>query len=344
MKRIVSRITRAYHSEGEFTIREFGPDVAQSLASRGFAVVDDAISARTSAALRAEIEQLHEEGALRTNASHFVASDGTTTRLAKRHVLERELHTLKPPDRAALPALCGLEADPTIRALLSVYHPRLTLREQALKAQRNAGSGGCFPLHVDSARAVDARRVTALLYLNDEWDGGALRLYPFPSPPVDVAPEAGCLVLLSATRMLHRVLPAFRPRYAVTLWLSGDYRTNAPPQLPLVDAGTANVDDIAARILLSTDLRCLTARIALADEWDASLRDAHAPHEADAAIAQHQIDRRKIVERLPGHGARLLPDNYALKTDVHDRIRQLLSSPKDLVCVLQSTEATHEWL
>lgn len=38
---------------------------------------------------------LYEEGALRTNSSHFVASNGTTTHISKLHLLERELRSLK---------------------------------------------------------------------------------------------------------------------------------------------------------------------------------------------------------------------------------------------------------
>ena len=57
---------------------------------------------------------------------------------------------------------------------------------------RQAGSGGCFPIHFDSDEAVDARRLTAILYLSDpawepEW-GGQLRLYPLDSEPVDILP------------------------------------------------------------------------------------------------------------------------------------------------------------
>ena len=57
---------------------------------------------------------------------------------------------------------------------------------------RHAGSGGCFPVHFDSDEAVDARRLTAILYLSDpawqpEW-GGQLRLYPVATEPVDILP------------------------------------------------------------------------------------------------------------------------------------------------------------
>jgi Rps23 Pro-64 3,4-dihydroxylase Tpa1-like proline 4-hydroxylase len=70
-----------------------------------------------------------------------------------------------------------------------------------------AGSGGCFPMHFDSDAMLDGRRVTAIIYLNDAWTpgcGGELRLYPFPAPPVNVAPVADRLCLFASTSMLHR--------------------------------------------------------------------------------------------------------------------------------------------
>jgi Rps23 Pro-64 3,4-dihydroxylase Tpa1-like proline 4-hydroxylase len=47
----------------------------------------------------------------------------------------------------------------------------------------NTGEGGCFPLHYDGPGGVkDSRRVTALLYMNNDWkpvDGGCLRILPW---------------------------------------------------------------------------------------------------------------------------------------------------------------------
>lgn len=71
------------------------------------------------------------------------------------------------------------------------------------------GNGGCFPLHYDSDEQVDGRRVTAIFYLNTEWQpshGGQLQLFPFPDSPVEIAPIADRLVLFSSCRMLHRYL------------------------------------------------------------------------------------------------------------------------------------------
>lgn len=70
-----------------------------------------------------------------------------------------------------------------------------------------SGNSGCFPLHYDSDESVDARRVTAILYLNPGWEpahGGELQLFPWPRPPVTIPPLDNRLVIFSTCRMLHR--------------------------------------------------------------------------------------------------------------------------------------------
>lgn len=69
------------------------------------------------------------------------------------------------------------------------------------------GDGSCFPLHYDSDESVDSRRITAIIYLNPDWqkgDGGELQLYPWPHAPVTVEPLNNRLLLFPTCRMLHR--------------------------------------------------------------------------------------------------------------------------------------------
>ena len=76
-----------------------------------------------------------------------------------------------------------------------------------IRCHAHAGNGGCFPMHHDSDEAVDARRMSAILYRNADWhphNGGELVLRPLGSPPVTIPPRAGTLVLFSSCRMLHR--------------------------------------------------------------------------------------------------------------------------------------------
>jgi len=90
-------------------------------------------------------------------------------------------------------------------AMLAVYPP----------------SGARFQAHVDNT-AGDGRRLTLLAYLNDDdWveaNGGALRVFPPGSAPVDILPLGGRAALFLADEMKHEVLPTYRPRYSCNVW------------------------------------------------------------------------------------------------------------------------------
>ena len=81
-------------------------------------------------------------------------------------------------------------------------------------------------------RGSGGRVTTALLYFNRGWtqaDGGYLRLYrPEEGREeevlLEVAPEAGRLVLFESDRFFHEVLPAYRTRWALSAWM-----TSTPP-------------------------------------------------------------------------------------------------------------------
>ena len=82
-------------------------------------------------------------------------------------------------------------------------------------------TGASYARHRDRFRDDDTRVLSCVLYLNDDWrrdDGGALRLYVEDGRAIDVWPEAGTLVAFLSERFDHEVLPARRPRLALTGW------------------------------------------------------------------------------------------------------------------------------
>lgn len=339
-------LAKMHCSAHTVALEPFGEETAAALVREGFAVHDNALTSPVTTHLRSEIDLLVAGGSMSQNATHFVSPAGDAVSLLKRGVLEAELHTLSASVRAELPALVSIEQDASSCALLSVLQPRLTLREQSVKAVLGGGDGACFPMHADSARSVDARVATALLYLNEEHspaDGGALRVYPFPRPPVNIDPLPGRMVLLSATGMLHRVLPARKPRYSLTVWLSGKVRPYPPGTRK---ADSMDDDELVCNRLLSPNVRPLVARVALADEWDQSLRDAHAPKEAEAALAQHASDRKTIVERLPAQVAKAVEGDDARADRVKLRVQELLREPEELTKILcaYADETDGQWL
>ena len=81
--------------------------------------------------------------------------------------------------------------------------------------------GARYVRHRDALRGRPGRILTAILYLNPEWqpaDGGELRIHPTAGPPRDIAPAGGRLVLFRSDLVEHEVLPAHRLRMAVTAW------------------------------------------------------------------------------------------------------------------------------
>ena len=80
--------------------------------------------------------------------------------------------------------------------------------------------GAFYRRHRDRFRDDDARVISCALYLNDDWsaqDGGALRMH-LDQGERDILPAGGTLVCFLAECFEHEVLPAARPRLAVTGW------------------------------------------------------------------------------------------------------------------------------
>jgi SM-20-related protein len=81
--------------------------------------------------------------------------------------------------------------------------------------------GAFYQKHLDRFRDDDRRTVSAVYYLNDDWQaehGGALRLYLPDEAELDVLPAAGTLVLFMSAELPHEVLPASRERLSITGW------------------------------------------------------------------------------------------------------------------------------
>lgn len=88
-------------------------------------------------------------------------------------------------------------------------------------------AGSFYKKHLDQFKEVNYRKITCLLYLNDDWtqaDGGQLRVY-HPGDETqftDVIPINGRFVCFKSGSVYHEVLPSNRERFSLTGWL----RTN----------------------------------------------------------------------------------------------------------------------
>lgn len=85
------------------------------------------------------------------------------------------------------------------------------------------GPGDFYKTHVDAFKGEANRCLSAVLYLNPEWEsewGGQLKLYMDESltSHIHVEPKWGRMVLFLSEDFPHEVLPALRDRYSIAGW------------------------------------------------------------------------------------------------------------------------------
>ena len=84
--------------------------------------------------------------------------------------------------------------------------------------------GAGYQKHLDQFIGKPERKVSLILYLNDDWkreDGGQLRMYLAKNDTtrfIDITPQAGTMVVFLSSDFLHEVLPAKRERMSITGW------------------------------------------------------------------------------------------------------------------------------
>lgn len=82
--------------------------------------------------------------------------------------------------------------------------------------------GAFYKKHYDSFRGSSNRRLTTVLYLNENWieaNGGSLRLYDHEDIHLtDIIPQAGRLVIFLSELFPHEVLPAKQDRFSIAGW------------------------------------------------------------------------------------------------------------------------------
>eukprot|EP00501_MAST-03F_sp_TOSAG23-6_P002273 GSMAST32.ASY1.ANO1.2373.1 assembled CDS len=214
------------------------PKVYTNLQRQGYAVVDNCIDINHVNILRKEINQLKQRNALHLNSTRMVTQCGENNHLQKDKIWELDLFNDELLDCENLAALnsetCLIEH---LSQNLFTSHNKIQttqrLNLQTAKVQFNEGAGGCFPWHFDTDPLIDSRRITAILYLNHEWDvkhGGQLCLSPWPEPTIKIDPVGGRIVLFSSADIVHRVLPSSVSRYCLTLWFWANDKSSVKHQ------------------------------------------------------------------------------------------------------------------
>lgn len=186
--------------------------IADALADGGLAVVADFLDANAVAVLRAHAGELAARDALQPAAVGRSTGRVQVTGVRGDRILWLDEHAIAPAEQPFVEAM---------RALRDVLNRELMLGLVRLEAHYALyPPGAAYARHRDRFRDDDARALSCVLYLNEAWsadDGGALRLY-LDDGVRDVLPEGGTLVTFLSERFEHEVLPARRPRLALTGW------------------------------------------------------------------------------------------------------------------------------
>jgi SM-20-related protein len=206
----------ASHADAAATPRATVATVAsivEAIADEGLAVVPHAIPQTLVRALR-------DAGRQRDAAGEFhVAAVGRGAARTERSELRGDrIRWLEPWD--ARPAETALFA--FVEALRVAVNEALYLGLFDFEGHYAFYPPGTrYARHLDRFRDDDARVLTLIVYLNDEWTdahGGALRVECGNGAPRDVCPEGGTLVAFLSDRFPHEVLPAARERLAFSGW------------------------------------------------------------------------------------------------------------------------------
>lgn len=201
------------------TAPEQGPTVAENrlldhLAEHGWAVSDDAVDTVFWKLAR---DFLDERAAEMTPAAIGLASRERADIRGDRTLW------LEPGDPHPTASLIEVWLEHQRR--LFNRELRLGLRRvESHFALYPAGAG--YDLHLDQPPGHTPRKITFILYLNDDWrpeDGGELELHlSNTEPPRIISPLGGRLVLFRSELFPHRVLLSRRPRKSLTGWFRDD--------------------------------------------------------------------------------------------------------------------------
>lgn len=188
------------------------PQIIDDLASQGWSRLEDFLPQTLTLELAAECRARAEKGALSP------AGVGRGQGLAVREgVRGDQIQWLEPGQNLACDQYLAA-MDELRQALNQAFYLGLDDYESHFALYP---PGSFYQKHLDRFRDDDRRTVSAVFYLNPDWQadqGGALRIYPEGKASRDLAPLAGSLVLFMSAELPHEVLPASRERLSLTGW------------------------------------------------------------------------------------------------------------------------------
>ena len=182
-----------------------------ALAADGWCVITHLMSQTQTLALASECIGMHSAHRLAPAATGL---DRAITRLRGDSTRWFESENLSAPQQAFVDRIDALRVALSRRLMLGLVD------SESQYAVYPPGAG--YARHLDQLRLSDARVVSAVFYLNADWqdgEGGALRLYLSDESHRDIYPCGGTLVLFLSAQFEHEVLPATRQRMSIACWM-----------------------------------------------------------------------------------------------------------------------------
>lgn len=184
-------------------------DIADALASRGWAVTPGFLPADSIAQLAEDARHSHANGEMHhagTSKSRIINHElrGDEIVWLSDHLTDAQQHYL-----ACMESL-RQSLNRSLQLGLFEYESHIALYP----------AGSFYRKHLDNFQHSNQRILTSILYLNHDWkteDGGQLRIF-LDASEMDVNPNAGTLVTFLSDRFWHEVLPAKRERLSITGW------------------------------------------------------------------------------------------------------------------------------
>lgn len=201
----------------------------QSLEDRGWAVCDRIVPSSLTQSLRNHAHQLWQQGFFKPAAMGRQTTASQNPDIRGDAICWLESHDPAPASVEFLSFANALSQDLN-------RHFYMGLRSHEFHFARYEPGRG-YARHTDQHRGTRARKISVVLYLNEDWqpdDGGELCLYrkdesdaaptgrDRAEPVAKIEPVSGRLVVFCSDQVPHEVLPARRVRWSLTGWLRDD--------------------------------------------------------------------------------------------------------------------------
>ena len=180
-------------------------------------VVDDFFGPELTAALRSECQMSRGQGNFRAAAVGRAEQRQIRTGVRGDEILWIQQPALSTPQRICVERFeqLRLALNRTLQLGLFEFESHFA----------NYPAGAFYARHVDQFRGNGQRKLSCVLYLNENWkpeEGGELRFYLDGSGAEfeDVLPQGGRLVVFLSAQFAHEVLPAKRERLSIAGWFT----------------------------------------------------------------------------------------------------------------------------